>query len=259
MKKIRKSTMLFAAIAIMLLALPLTAQAASKTPAIAKKKTIYVYQDGHWKEFHDLGLDKKSNPYQGSGLVKINNMKSGDKIISVRASNKKATAGVIGRDMYTYNAGNYSVLNYKKGKAVLVDTSGIKPGTKFTVTVKIKRGKKVYTSKCAVTVKKQPDIVSSFKIGSKNYASKINGWWLKTIKLHSGTYKVSIKTKSGIKLSNIIVEGTGAGAPLFIKNNSSIKLEAGKQYTITMEYDTKKAFVSHWMQAPNAGIMIIVN
>ena len=107
-----------------------------------------------------------------------------------------------------------------------------KPGT-AKITFNVKYGKKTIKAKTTVIVRKYENPLKTFKIGSKNYASKFNKSGHVTLEKKKLKGKLNVKLKSGYELVEIAVYSwkDGSGYKNY-KNNKSVTVASGKTLSV---------------------------
>lgn len=203
----------------------ITAEAAVKKPICAKTQTVYMrYANNPYAE---TGIHNSTSI---SGGIYIKNLSSDAKITNIKSSNKK---------IKVINGFNSS--DAFRGKRLWVDTSRCKAGDKSKITFKVLQNGKKYSLSCTVTVKKETSRFEKLSIGGKNYASKVTGYSSRIISLPKNKkVKISVKVKSGMKLSGIYISHNGLGGGE-IKNGASVKLNKGDRIYVEYKYTKKPA------------------
>lgn len=151
----------------------------------------------------------------------VDNMPSNGKITNVKSSNKKALTVT-----YEYIKESHAHVMWLQPK---------NPG-KSTMSFNVKSGKTTKKVTCKVTVEKYSCNLSSLKLGSKNYTSKLSQRSSCSIPLSAyknKSVKVSVKAKKNWSVANIgIFDGKKMKT---IKNNSKIKVtKPGNSISITL-------------------------
>lgn len=166
---------------------PVNSFAASKTPGFGSKELFYWY-------------------YESCGCsYSLAYSKPTDKIISLTCSDKKVATVKKGKSSYGYP---------------MVSMRPQKPGT-TKLTVKVKRGKKTYTSSVKVTFIKLANPFKSIKVGNKEYVNtfkKATRPWI-SVPL-SGKKKITVTTNS---------DWTYKRAWIRQKDNSTISYHKGEK------------------------------
>ncbi len=101
------------------------------------------------------------------------------------------------------------------------------PG-KTTVSFKVKYGSKTKKLTFRATVRKYENVCASFKVGSKNYASKFNKKMFVTAGNPKKSRKISVEAKKGWKLLHIRLY-TKNGRETLIDNNTTVNLKKYRQ------------------------------
>jgi hypothetical protein len=199
LKHVTKALLICAAMVMMLSFGTLGAKAADNDPRLpVKSTTLWVM---------------KKNP---SFSYPIQNMKSGDVLVSVKSSNsKKLTA-----NKAKINGSQCAVLNPKKTGVV-------------KVTATIKRGKKTFKSTMKVTLLKYKNPVASFKIGKREISDNFNDRFDTYNLSLKGKQKVSIVSTSEWEVVKIFTYNK-KGKRKFYKNNSKIQLTNVTQLSVSL-------------------------
>ncbi|MDO4343937.1 MAG: hypothetical protein Q4C50_03945 [Eubacteriales bacterium] len=202
-------------------------EAAAKKPTCPKKQTVYFADyGGGWGE-----------PTGYSRNIFIKNLASNAKITNVKCSNK-----------------NVFLIN--RGKYISVGDSKLKSGSKAKVTFKVKQNKKTYSLSCTLTFKKNTCDFSSLKIGGKNYASKTTGKLNVQLKLPYKKSAISVKMKSGRKLTSIkIYRGQKV---IKVKNGSKAALKKGDIIMIGYKYTKKPSSMPKNLKVTETGAVRII-
>ncbi len=122
-------------------------------------------------------------------------------------------------------------------KYVQLVVEPLNPG-KTNISFKVKYGNKTKKLSLKVTVKKYENACASFKIGSKNYASKFGKGMFVTAKNPKKSQKISITAKKGWKLMGIRLN-TKNGKITTIKNKTTVKMKKYMQIYADF-YNSKK-------------------
>ena len=196
-KVVKKVLLVLMALMLAIPVLPtVEAQASTKKPAFPSKITMAHYKKGAWngeslnRSFMRVGNDK-------TGRVDISKVKS---------SNPKVLRAVQGADP------GYIVLETKKA------------GTS-KVTFEAKVGKKKYKYTSTVKVVKYENPLKTFKVGSKNYLSKLKSTSVPRMVGAPVKGKLNIAAKKGWKITSMEVYESHTGKRRKIKNKANINLE----------------------------------
>lgn len=114
------------------------------------------------------------------------------------------------------------------------------PG-KTTISFRVKYGKSTKKLNFKATVKKYVNSCASFKVGSKDYASKFKKGMFTTVSNPQKSQRISVKAKKGWKLQNIRLYTKG-GKETVIDNNQTVNLKNFRQ--IYADFYNGKADVS---------------
>lgn len=201
-KKIRLVSIMLAAVMVLSVLVPAPAVEAAGKPSAPKSLNCRVCLDGN------MAITNYAS-------IKVKNFPKGAKIKNRKSSNKKVlTISEAGKKNYV------GLELLKAGKAVV----------SFDVVYK----GKTTSLKTSVTVRKYARPCSSFKVGNKEYASKIK----KSSFFHQGykgkkrtKEKVSIKAAKGWKLNYITYIGPD-GKEKKVKNKNYVKYDDGSVYMI---------------------------
>ena len=147
MKEGKVLSVLKKSLLIMLTAFLVFAFSSTGAKAASKNPGLLIKDSSMWLESR-----KTSSQYT------LANVKKGDRLIKVKSSNKKVATAEAAE-------------SYDTGLPALRVTPKKVGNTK--VTIVIKRGTKTYTSSMNVHVVKYKNPLKSFKIGSKEYASRL--------------------------------------------------------------------------------------
>ena len=208
-RKIRLASLMLAVIMVLTVIAPApTVEAASK-PSVAKSYTCTVQPsgaEGFWMDCYN---------------IKVKNFPKGATIKSIKSSNKKVVS------YYFVQGSNVWFCPNKAGKTVI----------SFKV---VNKGKST-TLKTKVTVKKYQRPCSSFKVGSKEYASKFKKEAFYYGKKPLGKKKISVKAAKGWTVSSISVS-YGDNTAKKIRNKSYITFSAnsGLDTQILVKFKNKK-------------------
>lgn len=207
-KRIRAVSIMLAAIMLLSVLAPAPEVWAAGRPGVPKSLNRRLYAKEVLSSAPTMNLD----------YIQVKNFPKGAKIKNQKSSNKKVLriSSVTGNSVY------YEVL--KAGKAVI----------SFDVVYK----GKTTPLKTKVTVRKYERPCSSFKVGNKEYASKVKKWpgFVYKYKGKSAKQRVSVKAAKGWKLSSI--EYYNGKKVKKIKNKSYIK--CGKNVGVTAIFQNKK-------------------
>ncbi len=134
------------------------------------------------------------------------------------------------------NVASVTVNKYPGDKDVLFTVEPKKPGN-ATISIKVEYGKKTKTLKYKVTVKKYVNVSTSFKIGSKDVASKFQKEMFASTRNPKKKEKISIKPRKGWELRAIRLS-TKSGKQTTIANNKKVNLKKYSQ--IYVDFDNVK-------------------
>lgn len=208
-RKIRLASLMLAVVMVLTVIAPApTVEAASK-PSVAKSYTCTVQPSGAWAFWMDC--------YN----IKVKNFPKGATIKSIKSSNKKVV------QYYGAERNNIWFYPRKAGKTV--------------ISFKVVNKGKTTTLKTKVTVKKYQKPCTSFKVGSKEYASKFKKEAFYYGKKPIGRKKISVKAAKGWTVSGISVS-YGDNTTKKIRNKSYITFSAdsGVDTEIWVEFKNKK-------------------
>lgn len=183
---------------------------AAAVPKLAEKEVTYMAADPLPSYSLDIiGVTKKS------------------KITDLKSSNGNVAAVAISKSPF-----------YKYVQLVV---DPLNPG-KTNISFKVKYGNKTKKLSLKVTVKKYENACASFKIGSKDFASKFRKGMFTTVSNPKKSKKISIKAKKGWKLKAIRLN-TKNGKITTIKNGTAVKLKKYMQIYADF-YNSKKDVTS---------------
>lgn len=203
---------------------PATVEAASKAPSCAKTQTVYLTTNDGVNYMQDI-----------SSPIFIKNLSDKAKITNLKSSNKKIIA---------YSGLTTDPVSLQgKYVALSVNSTGLKPGAKSTISFTVKQNGKSYRLSCKITVKLRPTVFKTLSIGGKNYASKFKGISVGgTLKPSKKTGTFTVKMASGKKLTKITLlrsNGDGKSTIKTIKNGSKVTFKKGD--IVCIDYtNTKK-------------------
>ena len=200
---------------LVILAVPTAVSAAAKKPSCAKKQTVEFEKQGH------LTPKMGDQSVLTGDMLKIKNLSRTAKITKLKSSNK----------MFVVKAEN-------GGVAVFAPGNKVKTGDQTKVTFTVRQNGKSYKMSCLVTFK-QTACFKNFKIGSKDYAKTVNGYWMTGAKIaRKNKVKISITPKSAYKVDSIVVTyKNGTEKP--VKNGKTISLKNASN--IHVSYHEKKS------------------
>lgn len=213
-KTIKSFSIVMIVLTLLLGVLPTNIQAATKNP-LAKmpktKKTIVNTQE-YLKIVHTPYVNFYTPDYKN----KID--------LKATSSNKKVATVKVHKfhEDNMYSAG-YSIKCKKPGKATIKVTAQVNG--------------KTYKKSCTYVFEKYKNPFSSFKIGNKNYTSKLNKGENADIKTTYFKGKLSYKAKSGYKITKITAFREN-GASYTVKNNSKLKSDTTG---FVIKYQNKKS------------------
>lgn len=226
---LKKTACIFSICLLAVLALPvIKSEAASKKPTCVKSQTVYLTRSDYQKGAYNL------NYTDISSYIFIKNLSGDAKITNIKSSNK--------------NIKGYSELaahGVEKGKYIYLNGINCKPGQKSTITFNVRQGKKTYRLSCKITLKLKPSNFKTFRVGGKNYASKLKGYSgtgnIARLSIRPLKGKFNIKTASGIKLDSVRLVRISKGkvTTKTLKNGTNVSLKKGDTIQISYKY-TKK-------------------
>lgn len=227
-KIIKKVLLVLMTLILAMPVLPVTeAQAASKKPTFSKNVTLVHYAKD--KARNKGAWEIRTDDEYGRDTIKVSKLKSSNsKVLKVHIANKGGKQEAIG------------IQSKKAGTATV----------SFTATV---NGKK-HNFKCKVKVVKYQNPFKSFKVGSKNYASKYKNTsfsaWADN-KNWPAPSKDKIKGKLNIvpnknwKIKSIRVANAYETGWKKIKNKSKIDMSKKNSRTLQIEMRNSKTGVEH--------------
>ena len=139
----------------------------------------------------------EEEPWEACGIFRIEHFSKKAKILSVKASSKKASAHAVSEDFPAWT-GDWKGL-------ISVSSYGLKPGKTFTVQVQVRQAKKNYTLTAKFKIKKRPTPFQTYKINGVEYADRFVGTttlWLPKETFAGKKVKVSWKLKDFAKNMN---------------------------------------------------------
>lgn len=224
MKKMKKTLCGFLTCLLLVAVTPLLANAAAKAPACPKTQTLY---------FEKLAPVKNVNQTSVSGYIYIKNLSSTATITNIKSSNKYYTA---------YTRQGLNAIQISASNKFYMKNHKVKAGEKSTFSFVVNQNGKSYKLSCKVTFKQHPTVFKSFKVGSKNYASAIKGYWQYGAKIsRSGKTQIKVTAAKNYKIDFIEIayrKGNKASTKK-IKNGQKASLKNATAITVTY-HTTKK-------------------
>ncbi len=221
MFKTAKKLILLCVMTVLFCTIAAITTSAATAPVCVKNKTVSVYKINVGEG------DCYANEVTSSFLY-IKNLASNAKITEIKSSNS-----------------NFEIIKYPRINGLEIHANdkkamdGLKPGSKTTLTFKVKQNQKTYNFKCVITVKlRSASPFTSLKIGTKEYAPKFKQYSELNIAKSTKTRKISVAMASTYKIDKIYVIYKG-GKVKTIQNGDSVSLKNATGMEIV--YRLKKA------------------
>lgn len=223
MKKMKKTLCGFLVCLLLVAITPLLANAAVKAPVCPKTQTLYFERSAPFKGVNDTSV---------YGFIYIKNLSSTATITNIKSSNTYYTA------------------NKRQGlNAIQIGTStkfhikghNVKVGEKSTFSFVVNQNGQSYKLSCKVTFKQHPAVFKSFKIGSKDYASEINGYWQYGAKIsRSGKTQIKVAAAKNYKIDFIEIAYKKGNKTFTKKIKNGQKVSLKNAISIDVTYHTTK-------------------
>ena len=223
MKKMKKTLCGFFVCLLLVAATPLLANAAVKAPVCPKTQTLYIDRSAPFKGVDDTSV---------YGFIYIKNLSSTATITNIKSSNTDYTANKR-QGLNAIQIGTSTKFHMKNHK--------VKVGEKSTFSFVVNQDGKSYKLSCKVTFKQHPAVFKSFKVGSKDYASEINGYWQYGAKIsRSGKTLIKVAAAKNYKIDFIEIAYRKGNKEFTKKIKNGQKVSLKNAVSIDVTYHTTK-------------------
>ena len=226
MKKMKKTLCGFLVCLLLVAATPLLANAAAKAPVCPKTQTLYFKRSARSATFK--GVDDTSV----YGFIYIKNLSSTAAITNIKSSNTYYTA---------YKRQGLNAIQIGTSTKFHIKNHKVKVGEKSTFSFVVNQNGKSYKLSCKVTFKQHPAVFKSFKVGSKDYASEINGYWQYGAKIsRSGKTQIKVAAAKNYKIDFIEIAYRKGNKAFTKKIKNGQKASLKNAVSIDVTYHTTK-------------------
>lgn len=223
MKKMKKTLCGFLICLLLVAATPLLANAAAKAPVCPKTQTLYFERSAPFKGVDDTSV---------FGFIYIKNLSSTATITNIKSSNTYYTA---------YKRQGLNAIQIGTSTKFHIKGHKVKVGEKSTFSFVVKQNGKSYKLSCKVTFKQHPAVFKSFKVGSKDYASEINGYWQYGAKIsRSGKTQIKVAAAKNYKIDFIEIAYRKGNKAFTKKIKNGQKASLKNAVSIDVTYHTTK-------------------
>ena len=223
MKKMKKTLCGFLVCLLLVAATPLLANAATKAPICPKTQALYFERSAPFKGVDDTSV---------YDFIYIKNLSSTATITNIKSSNTYYTAHKC-QGLNAIQIGTSTKFHIKNHK--------VKAGEKSTFSFVVNQNGKSYKLSCKVTFKQHPAVFKSFKVGSKDYASEINGYWQYGAKIsRSGKTQIKVAAAKNYKIDFIEIAYRKGNKAFTKKIKNGQKASLKNAVSIDVTYHTTK-------------------
>lgn len=223
MKKMKKTLCGFLVCLLLVAATPLLANAAAKAPVCPKTQTLYFERSAPFKGVDDTSV---------YGFIYIKNLSSTATITNIKSSNTYYTA---------YKRQGLNAIQIGTSTKFHIKGHKVKVGEKSTFSFVVNQNGQSYKLSCKVTFKQHPAVFKSFKIGSKDYASEINGYWQYGAKIsRSGKTQIKVAAAKNYKIDFIEIAYKKGNKTFTKKIKNGQKVSLKNAVGIDVTYHTTK-------------------
>lgn len=225
MKKMKRIFYSLLTCLLLLFAVPTAVNAAAKAPKCPKTQTLPI------DKAYLTTMDKPV--LTAAGNIYIQNLSKSAKITNVKSSNKNYTA--------MKATGLNAIVVYRSAQSQ--PDYQVKNGETTKLTFTVKQNGKSYRLSCKVTFKIQATVFKAFKIGSKNIASQIRGYYIRsyTNAPTSGKVKLQIQPAKNYKIDSIEVTYRNGASVTNKKVKNGAKISLKNAVSICVNYHTTVA------------------
>lgn len=211
-----------------------TAEAEAKEPSCVKTMNCDIISAFDQSDFDEDDREYDWSIANYNSFIFIKNLSKNAKITNIKSSNKYITVNTL--KPYKKPSKKAEMIFYAPAIDLgIKDGNKIGPGSKTTISFKVKQNKKTYNLKCIVTLVEQKNPIKSFKVGNKEYANKFGAWEVQLPS--SGKAKISYKAASGFKITKVTAY-TSSGKSKKLSNGSTV--DTKKYSYLRVEYKTTK-------------------
>lgn len=223
MKKMKKILCSLLACLLVILAVPVSAEAAAKAPVCPKTQVLQYYR---------ACMNNTQQRTGGYGYIFIKNLAKNATITNVKSSNKNYTATrVKGLNAIDVMQTQKSFRNFKYD---------VKDGESTKLSFTVKQNGKSYRLSCKVIFKAHEPVFKTFKLGSKDLTSLTSGYWmLRYNKIpQKGKVKVQIQTTKNYKIDSITVTYRNGDKYTSKKIKNGAKVSLKNAMSLNVDYHT---------------------